>query len=81
MSITQEYKTQIEEITCGIDCPKGAQCLESGLENLCRIKYFGAKLFECCEENAQSCKFSIHYGFGYFCKCPLRMYIAKNFYK
>ena len=80
MEITQEHRTQIEEIISGMECPKDFKCYESGFENLRRAKIFReAKLVECFEKTSLSCKLSHHFGLGYFCKCSLRRYIAQNF--
>ena len=80
MEITQEHKTQIEEIISGIECPKDFECYKSGFENLCKTLIFGdGKVVECLGKSGQQCNFSFSFGLGYFCKCPLRIYIAKNF--
>ena len=80
MEIIQENKTQIEEIISGMECPKDFVCYESGFENLCKVKIFqDGELVECLDESSQSCKFGFHFGLGYFCRCPLRRYIAQNF--
>ena len=81
MEIVQENKTQIEEIISGMECPKDFVCYESGFEDLCKTQIFrDGELIECLEESSQSCKFSFNFGLGYFCRCPLRRYIAKNFH-
>ncbi len=80
MEITQEHKTQIEEIISGIECPKDFECYKSGFENLCKTRIFqDGEVVECLGESLRLCKFSFNFWFGYFCKCPLRRYITKNF--
>jgi hypothetical protein len=80
MEITQEHKTQIEEIISGMECPKNFKCYKSGFEDLCKAKNFrDGELVECLGETAESCKLSFNFGLGHFCKCPLRRYIAQNF--
>ena len=80
MEVTQEQKTQIEEIISGMECTKDFKCNKSGFEDLCEVKIFrDGEVVECLEESSQPCKFSFHFGLGYFCKCPLRRYIAQNF--
>jgi hypothetical protein len=37
----------------------------------------GGKLLECREPDAAACRQALSYGDAYFCKCPLRMYIAR----
>ena len=80
MEVTQEHKTQIKEIISGIECPKDCECYKSEFESLCKIRILG-EVVECLDDNSQLCRFSFNFGFGYFCNCPLRKYIAKNFSK
>jgi hypothetical protein len=80
MEIIQEHRTQIEEIISGIECPKDFECYKSGFEDLSKIEIFrDGELVECLEKHSRLCKFSFSFGFGYYCKCPLRRYIAQNF--
>ena len=80
MQITKEQKKQIGEIISGMECPKDFECYESGFEKLCKAKIFlDGEMVRCLEEFTQCCKFAFNFGLGYFCKCPLRKYIAKNF--
>jgi len=73
---------KIQDIIGQMKCPKGFTCAESGFEKLCKSKDIGLESFiECLEDNPSSCKFSISFGYGYFCQCPLRIYIAKNLKK
>ena len=82
MEITQEHKTQIEEIVSGMECSKDFKCYKSGLEDLCKSKIFqDGELIECLDKGLFSCNFSFGFGSEYFCKCPLRKYIAKHFYR
>ncbi len=80
MEITQEHKTEMEEIISGMECSKDFKCYKSGFEDMCKAKiYIDGEMVECLGETAESCKLSFHFGFGYICKCPLRRYIAQNF--
>jgi hypothetical protein len=82
MEITQEHKTQIEEIISGMECSKDFKCCKSGFEDFCESKIFkDGDLIECFDESSWLCELSFSFGRGYYCKCPLRKYIAKNFYK
>jgi hypothetical protein len=80
MEITQEHDRKIQEIMNGMQCNRDFECYKSGFENLCQVMIIGdAKLVECLEQQAISCKRVFSFGLGYICKCPLRNYIAKNF--
>ena len=72
-------KEQMEEIIGGISCPKDFVCYKSGFENLCNAEDIGLKSFlKCLEDNPIECVFSISFAGAYYCKCPLRIYIAKT---
>jgi hypothetical protein len=78
MEITKEQARQIERITSEMECPKDFKCRKSGFENLCKTKLVaGDQLVECLEES--KCRFALTFGASAFCKCPLRIYIARNF--
>ena len=82
MVITQEHQTQIEDIIKNMDCPKDFVCYKSDFEKLGEVGILGdARMIECIEEYAKTCQFGFSFGLGVICKCPLRNYIAKNFYR
>jgi len=78
----EDDKKRIRQIMGGIECPKNFKCAEGGFKNLCRAKYFGGEQFlQCLEETSPPCPFAGVYDYGFqmhFCRCPLRMYLAKN---
>ena len=80
MVIAQANKDQVEQIINQMVCPRDFECYTSGFENLSDVGIVGdAKMVECIEERAQTCKFGVPFGLGVLCKCPLRNYIAKHF--
>ncbi len=80
--VDEETKTKIEEIIGGMRCPKDFQCYKSGFETLCKVKEVGLEQYlECLEENPRDCELSFPFGDGYFCQCPLRVYISKELKK
>jgi len=77
--VAEEHKRQIEEIIGGMKCPRDFKCCEGGFANVCKAKDIGIESFlECLEENPQTCKFALSFGYSYLCQCPLRVYIAKK---
>lgn len=79
MDIGQEHKKRIKEIMSGMECPRDFECYKSGFSNLSKANDIGVKTFlKCSEKNPQQCKFSFSFGYEYFCKCPLRVYVAKK---
>jgi len=76
------HKKKIEEITCRIQCTKDKKCYEANIENICKAEDIGLPThLICLEENPQHCSFSLSIGGKYYCGCPLRFYIAKEFKK
>ena len=78
----EDQRKEIEEIINHFKCQKGFQCYKSHFDALCKAKDIGLETFlECLEEAPRSCQFSVPFGYGYFCQCPLRVYIAKKLKK
>ena len=75
-------KKILKEIIDDIQCPKDFECYKSEFEHLCEIKDIGVDTFlECLDKEANGCTFSVSFGGSYFCRCPLRIYIAKELKK
>jgi len=82
VELTQEQKSKVEEIMSSVDCPKDCECYKSGFENICKAEDRGLDTYaDCFDESRTTCKFRILFGCGAFCKCPLRVYIAKHLKK
>ncbi len=75
----QGDKRRLEDIIGGISCPKELRCYKSGFEDLCKAKDIGMEVFlYCLDKKPQECVFSMYFGDHPLCRCPLRMYIAKE---
>ena len=75
----ERTRETIETIIAGMSCPKDFKCYRSNLARLCKAKDLGLESFlECLEDNPRDCKFSVAFGDGYYCRCPVRVYIAKK---
>ena len=82
MVITQENKLQIEEIIQRMDCPRNFECYQADFGSMGEVGIVGdAVMIECIEERGWKCEFGSPHGLGVICKCPLRNYIAKNFWR
>jgi len=80
--IEQDIKKEVEEIIGRLQCPKDFECYKSGFENLCKARDFGAERYlECLKKEPRECKFAVPFGYGFLCKCPLRIYIATKLKK
>ena len=81
MELIQEHIREIEKLASGINCPKNFECYKSGTGNVCKTKTrnFGLEQYlDCLEEGAYNCEFALSFGNGYFCTCPVQLYISKN---
>jgi len=75
----EDIEQKIKEIMGEIKCPKNYVCVESGYENLCKAKDIRLESYlVCLDEHPQNCRFSVSVWGDYYCKCPLRVYIAKE---
>jgi hypothetical protein len=78
----EEDRKKIQEIIDGIQCAKNFKCAEGGFENLCKPRDFGDEnSFHCLDETSPSCPFASLYDCGFqirFCRCPVRVYLAKH---
>ena len=72
----------LEKIVGGIECPKDYKCTRVSFEDLCSAKDIGKEgCLECLERKSCDCPFMIDIGYARLCRCPLRVYIAKNLSK
>jgi len=62
-------------------CVKDYRCYTSGFKNLCRAEHIGMDSYLLCVDNIQTCNFSVFFIDEYLCKCPVRIYIAKELQK
>ena len=82
MVITQENKHQIEEIIRTMHCPRDFECYKSDFQNVGEVGIVGdAVMLECIEPRGRECVFGSPRGAGIICTCPLRNYIARNFWR
>ena len=86
MEITEEHMKKMNNIIVAMEkgtvqCSKDYQCYTSSLKNVCKIKGVVGSfdIIECGSENVLECGFSFLVDGSYYCKCPLRRYIAANF--
>jgi hypothetical protein len=74
MEITAEQQRTIDGIKRELKCPKDFKCHSRGLSNFPKLRRAG-KLLVCLEQNAAECAYSIPFGFGDYCCCPLMNYL------
>ena len=81
MEIAQDHMTRIMEIMESFYCHQYFPCFRSEFKNLCKFRFIGKGIVECLDEKAKTCDHHFNFGHGYFCKCPLRLYLANTFNK
>jgi hypothetical protein len=82
MEMTQEHRSHIEAIMDGIECPKAFACYRSGFTSLGRVRGIGKNGFlECLEADGVNCQFSLSFAIPASCLCPVRIYIATEFWR
>ena len=78
----QDHQKRIEEIIRGMKCQRDFKCCKPGSGYLCKAKDRGMEGYlDCLEQEADLCEFRLPFGDGFFCRCPLRNYLAKNLEK
>ena len=82
MKLTQEHTEQIKGIMASMDCSKEFKCYKSNFENICLATDRGLNsLAGCGDAGSTTCEFRVPFGDGAFCRCPLRVYVAKHLNK
>ncbi len=64
-----------KQILGDLKCKKELSCVRGEFENLCRVTNIGQKSHLACLEKDRGCTFSLPYGAGFICKCPIRSII------
>jgi hypothetical protein len=64
-----------------IACISGFKCLDDGYEAIGMTRQFGSDLFTCVGAEPWRCQHAIHYGYSYFCMCPVFIRIAQDIKK
>ena len=81
MPIAQERTPEINRIRESVCCPKGFPCCNVGPALAGKVKVIaGGKVLDCLEADVAECRFALPFGDGFFCRCPLRKYIAETFH-
>jgi len=79
----EQIRKRIKEIIGEMSCSKRFKCAELRFENLCKASDFGDENhLECLQELYPRCEFALYTdssGKGIrFCRCPLRVYLARE---
>jgi len=72
-------KRRIEEAVAQMECPSGFERCRLSFERLCEAQEGRRQsCVECLEEKPGGCNFRVPLGSGTFCRCPIRVYVAKE---
>jgi hypothetical protein len=80
MQMEDQHTRQIQTIKDSLKCKRDFECAKSGFAKPGKIVLLGGTdLLQCLDEEAKTCRFAMPFGEVYFCRCPLRAYLAKHF--
>ncbi len=72
------HLSKLNELIKQTNCHKHYRCQKNNFQASCKARDIGLDTFvECNDAGAAFCKFSLFLGNGYFCTCPVRVYLAK----
>jgi hypothetical protein len=79
MYLEADVLRRIEELKKQTNCHRDFSCIKSNFEDMGKVRIVDCeKALECLEERGKTCNYSIMFGFNnFFCRCPIRRYIAK----
>ncbi len=81
--LTKEF---VEQILGDKTCESGLICIESDFDELCKVMDIGMKSYMVCLEEDTNCSFAItpfrhDNDDNWWCTCPVRMHISKEYNK
>lgn len=90
MKLTQDHQAEVQKIIKEMKflnknkptgpCHRDFKCYKSDFTKLCKAVLTGqGDLIECLDRARESCLSSHSFGSSFFCLCPLRAYIARQF--
>ena len=69
---------EIRELMSKMDCHKAYNCLGKGFDQMCKARDIGLDShLECLEGFPQKCNYSVPFSDMHYCRCPLRIHIAR----
>jgi hypothetical protein len=82
LEMEQEHNQLTEEVINELELPEGCTCYKPGFGVQCKAKDIGVESFaKCLEKDPYACKFSVPFGYSYYCTCSVRVYLAKELKK
>ncbi|MBC8481751.1 MAG: hypothetical protein H8D47_03705 [Planctomycetes bacterium] len=79
LTLKSELKQLISKVK---SCKRNFACTRAGFNDVPKGSIInGGELVECYEDRAKNCNHSVPYGSGYYCSCPVRLFIASKLHK
>ena len=85
MELSNGQKEELNKLMAETKCKKDFECHKSNFKNCCEGELIGNNFvrcerdsLKCSVEKFESCDFSVSFGYGFLCNCPLRIYAAQN---
>jgi len=77
----QLTREKVKNLLGDMVCNKDLRCVEQGYDELCRAKDIGDKSFLVCLDEDSECSFTSFPGESdhWWCKCPVRMFIKREY--
>lgn len=80
MELTADQRLELVALKRKTSCSKRFRCLALPPSQLCSARDLGMDGFlECLQPNSQHCSHSFPFGEGRFCRCAIRVFLAKQF--
>jgi hypothetical protein len=85
--VEEKQEDLIQKLMSQTHCDNEFRCLKSGSKKLCGAKIVGdGQLVDCSQGNCdacirgdpEKCGYRTPFGFGHFCVCPIRIYLAAH---
>jgi len=72
--------SRLKKLKDNTHCTKNFRCFESGFKEICNAEDIILSAFVACKDlNPAFCKFSLFLGTSYYCNCPVRIFLAKEY--
>jgi hypothetical protein len=79
--MNEALQNHIRDIMAHLSCPKGFACSINGFAAISQTRPFLEDYFTCTGAKPECCPHSLHYGYFYYCLCPLLNCVAKELLK
>jgi len=73
--------SKLEKLKSQTSCRSKYECCSKRIKEMAFAKEYGKEVYLICENPKPFfCEHSRSFGFGYFCACPINIFLSKNKY-